>query len=145
MPKYKHLFFDLDNTLYDFTTNSYHCHGRGFSVANLTEQLPSFEAFFEVYKPINDELWAKYREHSITKEKLRGERFSSSLAKFGIELDYDATLIDDKYLELMPSKTLLFPNTIEVLEILKSQGFKMHIITNGFKEVQSKKMKKHRS
>lgn len=141
MPKYKHIFFDLDNTLYDFTSNSYKAMEDAFEKLQLTKQLPSFEVFFSVYKGINDQLWSDYRQKKITKESLRGRRFQESLAHFGVQLDYNPTKIDDLYLEIMPSKTILFPNTIEVLETLKSRAYKMHIITNGFKEVQSKKMK----
>ncbi len=141
MPKYKHIFFDLDNTLYDFTSNSFKAMEDAFEKLQLTKQLPSFETFFSVYKGINDQLWSDYRQKKISKESLRGRRFQESLAHFGVKLDYDATKIDDLYLAIMPSKTILFPNTIEVLETLKKRAYKMHIITNGFKEVQSKKMK----
>lgn len=141
MPNYKHIFFDLDNTLYDFTTNSYSAMEDVFDQLHLTEQLPSFKVFFSIYKDINDRLWSEYRQQKISKEKLRGMRFKESLKHFGIKLPYNPTMIDDEYLKIMPSKTALFPNTIEVLETLKKRGYKLHIITNGFKEVQSEKMK----
>ena len=140
MTKYKHLFFDLDNTLYDFDGNAYLAMKEAFKQLGLYEQLPSFEAYFKVYVPINHALWALYREKKMAKEVLRGKRHADSLAKFGLVPDVDPITIDDLYLKMMTTQTNLFPETIEILEALQDKGYKLHIITNGFKEVQHDKL-----
>lgn len=102
--------------------------------------LPSFEEFFLVYSKINDELWALYREKKIIKDVLRALRFERSLGEFGVYPTISYTEIDDLYLKYMPTQTNLFPETIEVLTELKKRGYLLHIITNGFKEVQNEKL-----
>ncbi|HNW49467.1 MAG TPA: YjjG family noncanonical pyrimidine nucleotidase [Prolixibacteraceae bacterium] len=138
--KYRHLFFDLDNTLYDFDTNAFLAMRDAFTQLGLIEQLPPFEEFFAVYVEINDELWALYREKKIAKEVLRGLRFERSLGHFGVYPTISYTEIDDLYLRQMITQTNLFPETIEVLTELKKRGYQLHIITNGFKEVQREKL-----
>ena len=138
--KYRHLFFDLDNTLYDFDTNAFLAMKEAFTQLGIIRLLPSFDQFFPVYTAINDELWALYREKKILKEVLRGERFERSLGHFEIYPTIPYTEIDDLYLKFMTTQTNLFPETIEVLTQLKNRGYNLHIITNGFKEVQGKKL-----
>lgn len=138
--KYRHLFFDLDNTLYDFDTNAFFAMKEAFSQLGILQALPSFEIYFSVYKVINNELWALYRENKMSKDVLRGLRFERSLGEFGITPNIPFTQIDDLYLKLMATQTSLFPETIEILTELKKRGYKLHIITNGFKEVQHDKL-----
>jgi putative hydrolase of the HAD superfamily len=138
--KYRHLFFDLDNTLYDFDTNAYLAMKEAFTQLGINRYLPSFDLFFTLYLVINDELWAEYREKKITKDVLRGLRFERSLRKFGIIPEIPYTQIDDLYLKIMSTQTNLFPETIEILTELKKRGYQLYIITNGFKEVQHDKL-----
>lgn len=140
MNKYKHLFFDLDNTLYDFERNSYLALQLAFSKIGILNQLNSFDDFFKIYTKINEALWGEYREKRIAKDLLRGKRHIESLALFGIVPKLKATEIDDVYLSEMTSQTELFPNAVEVLTELKNRGYTLHIITNGFKEVQHDKL-----
>ena len=136
---YDHLFFDLDNTLWDFTTNSRLAMEQTMTQNGLISKLPSFGAFFEVYERINHSLWSDYHTKKITKQKLIIERFSRSMQAFGIN-DYDWIELNSLYLENMAIQTQLFPGTVETLTTLKSKGYQMHIITNGFKEVQHSKL-----
>lgn len=136
---YDHLFFDLDNTLWDFNTNSRQAMQLMLEETGLLAQLPDFDTFFNTYEPINQSLWSDYHQKKITKQNLIVERFSRSLKLFGIET-YDWSQLNDDYLNHMGSQSVLFPNTIETLEYLKEKGYLMHIITNGFKEVQHKKL-----
>jgi len=140
MSKYKHLFFDLDNTLYDFEANSYLALEGAFNQLGITPMLPSFDAYFKVYARINAALWAQYRDQLMPKEVLRGKRHSDSLAHFSIVTKIDPISIDDLYLKIMTTQTELFPGTIEVLAQLQKKGYQLHIITNGFKEVQHDKL-----
>lgn len=140
MTKYKHLFFDLDNTLYDFEANSYMAMKEAFNELELLDKLPSFDQYFKVYSEINAALWAEYREQRMPKDILRTKRHTDSLAQFDLEPEMGATRLDDLYLEKMTTQTELFPNTIDVLAELQTRGYKIHIITNGFKEVQHQKI-----
>ncbi|MBN1925009.1 MAG: YjjG family noncanonical pyrimidine nucleotidase [Prolixibacteraceae bacterium] len=140
MPQYRHLFFDLDNTLYDFDANAFLAMKEAFRQLQITPLLPSFEEYFKVYIRINDALWAQYRDQKLPKEILRGKRHADSLAEFGVSIPHSPIEIDDLYLHIMTTQTNLFPGTEEVLGELKKRGYKVHIITNGFKEVQHDKL-----
>jgi putative hydrolase of the HAD superfamily len=140
MKTYKHLFFDLDNTLYDFNTNAYIAMKEAFLEVGLLEKLSSFDDFFSQYEIINEELWSLYREKNISKDNLRIERFKRSLNIYNITPQIPYTDIDDLYLKIMSTQTNLFPETKEILEELKKRNYKLHIITNGFREVQKDKI-----
>ncbi|HPR32984.1 MAG TPA: YjjG family noncanonical pyrimidine nucleotidase [Prolixibacteraceae bacterium] len=140
MTKYRHLFFDLDNTLYDFDRNAYLAMNEAFDRLALTPLLPSFDAYFQVYARINEDLWEQYREKKLAKDILRVKRHADTLAEFGIAPSVSPLEIDDLYLQIMTTQTNLFPGTEEVLGELKNRGYKVHIITNGFKEVQQDKL-----
>lgn len=139
MRKYEFLFFDLDNTLWDFTANSREALKQALEKLGLINQLYSFDTYFQRYEQINESLWSDYRRKKITKQTLIIERFSQSLNAFGIT-DQDWEGINRLYLECMAQQTKLFPGTIETLNYLKAKGYQMHIITNGFIEVQHAKL-----
>jgi HAD superfamily (subfamily IA) hydrolase, TIGR02254 len=136
---YDHLFFDLDNTLWDFTTNSRLAMHETLVQTKLLSQLPDFDIFFNEYEKINSALWNKYHTKQITKQKLISERFCLSFNVFGLD-NLNWGDINSLYLENMALQNHLFQDTIETLEALKTKGYLMHIITNGFKEVQYKKI-----
>jgi len=132
----KHLFFDLDRTLWDFDRNSETTIRQILKNENIEAQVNGFEAFHAIYVKKNANLWRKYGKGEITKENLRYERFKVSLEHF-FKPDSDLVKrIGDAYVELSPQQIQLLPNTKEILTELKGLGFKMHIITNGFSEVQ---------
>jgi len=139
MRTYDHLFFDLDNTLWDFTTNSRLAMEQTLAQNGLLPKLGSFDTFFHLYEQINRSLWNDYHSKKITKQKLIVDRFSRSMQSFGIT-DYNWDELNSLYLENMALQTQLFPGTIETLTTLKSKGYQMHIITNGFREVQHSKL-----
>lgn len=135
--KYTHIFFDLDNTLWDFETNS----ENAMKVACL-KFLPEkieFNVFFETYAEINHQLWFLYRQNGITKRELTRRRFQDTFEKLGIE-GVNPEEMNNYYLHVMPDQKLLTGGTIELLDYLKSRFYKMAIITNGFSEVQRKKL-----
>lgn len=136
---YDHLFFDLDNTLWDFTTNSRLAMKQTLEKKELIAGLPSFEAFFEVYEQINKALWIDYHSKKITKQTLIVERFARSFREFGLS-GSDWNELNRQYLEDMALQTGLFRDTRETLSTLKERGYHMHIITNGFREVQRAKL-----
>jgi len=140
LKQYKHLFFDLDRTLWDFEKNSIITLRSIFDKRKLDKIFPDFDIFVSTYKAHNERLWDLYKLRKIRKDELRNERFLLTLKDFGIDDPKLAEQIGDDYVELSPMQTVLFPNTIEVLDYLSTK-YKMHIITNGFVEVQYKKLK----
>lgn len=138
---YTNLFFDLDRTLWDFETNSHETLSELLQKYNLLEKgIGSSTNFINEYLVINEQLWDEYRKGSIDKDTLRYDRFYRTLMKFAID---DRTLSQDignDYVLNSPLKTGLFPDTIEVLNYLNDK-YTLHIITNGFEEVQHVKIK----
>lgn len=137
----KHIFFDLDKTLWDFETNSrialkelyvkYELHLKG---------IPTFEEMLDIYTKINQKLWALYAQNQISKEELRTQRFKETFEYFGVynyQLAYHFGL---DYVEISPQKNTLYPHTKETLSYLHNK-YQLHIITNGFEEVQYVKLK----
>lgn len=140
MKIYKHLFFDLDRTLWDFEINSVKALKLIFDKRDLHQVFPDFDAFIKTYKDHNERLWGLYKLRKIRKDELRDERFRLTLKDFGLDDAKLAEQIGNDYVELSPMQTVLFPDTIEVLDYLSAK-YKMHIITNGFVEVQYKKLR----
>lgn len=137
----KHLFFDLDRTLWDFEANSKLALQHLFSELKLDQHIDDFDAFHDEYKVKNAELWKLYGAGKLAKEELRTKRFADTFALFEI---VDANLVEkisDGYVEISPMQTQLFPGSIETLEKLKEDDYILHIITNGFKEVQYVKLR----
>jgi len=138
--KYKHLFFDLDNTLWDFEKNSHETFNELYH-NNLLEniKISSVDSFIQVYSVHNTRLWSLYRDNLISKEELRDTRFLITLKEFGIDDKILADKLSEEYIYRSPRKGILFPGTIETLEQLKNR-FQLHIITNGFEEIQHVKL-----
>lgn len=136
LKKYNHIFFDLDNTLWDFETNSSEALRIIFEEENLAQAgISSFEEFQIYYKPINDRYWARYHHGAATKEQVRVNRFRDTLLEFDIDNPHLAERMASKYLEISPRMTALFPDALDVLAYLQKK-YALHLITNGFAEVQ---------
>ncbi|WP_346857101.1 YjjG family noncanonical pyrimidine nucleotidase [uncultured Draconibacterium sp.] len=137
--KYTHLFFDLDNTLWDFKQNSKLTMEITFHAFGIGNQNRTFEEFFEVYSEINHFLWAAYRKKEISKKELTRKRFQLTFDQLQIT-GIDSDEMNSAYLAEMPKQKVLEPGTLDVLEYLKQERYKLFIITNGFSEVQHKKL-----
>ncbi|GLU43826.1 YjjG family noncanonical pyrimidine nucleotidase [Allomuricauda sp. NBRC 101325] len=132
------VFFDLDHTLWDFEKNSALTFAKILSEHRVEVEL---KAFLEVYSPINMQMWTLYRENKISKSSLRYQRLRLTFDKIGAKVTDE--VIDNlahDYIAHLSSFTHLLPNSLEILEYL-SPKYRLHIITNGFQEVQEKKMK----
>lgn len=137
----KHIFFDLDKTLWDYETNSRSALVELYEHYQLGARgVHDFDLFFTVYSQVNDHCWELYRKNLINKEFLRHQRFFLTLKKFGIENRQLAKAIGKDYVMLSPTKTALVSGAKEVLEHLHNR-YSLHIITNGFEEVQHLKLK----
>ncbi|ARV16680.1 YjjG family noncanonical pyrimidine nucleotidase [Polaribacter sp. SA4-12] len=137
MAQIKHVFFDLDHTLWDFEKNSDLTFEKIFTINNINTDLASF---LEVYKPLNFEYWKLYREEKVTKGELRYGRLKKTFDAINYVIsDETIDVIADQYIECLADFNYLFEGTFEILDYLKDK-YKLHIITNGFEEIQSRKM-----
>lgn len=134
----KHIFFDLDHTLWDFDKNSALTFEKIFKLNKL--DIP-FSEFIKHYEPINLAYWRLYRHNKIDKESLRYKRLKDSFDAINVEVE-DAIInkLSEDYITYLSTFNHLFPNTISVLDYL-AKNYTLHIITNGFHEVQEKKMR----
>ena len=138
---YKHIFFDLDHTLWDFERNAEETKREMFETLNLKGKgIESYEAFREKYVGINTALWGLYRENKIEKDELNFRRFYDTLCLFGVNDRKLGEAMASSFIEGITTKTYLFPHTRELLGYLYPK-YPLHIITNGFEEVQYGKLK----
>jgi len=141
MTEIKHVFFDLDHTIWDFEKNSQEALVEIFELHNDVLQEVDYHLFYPKYKAINEEYWDRYRKNEVTKEVLRVGRFQDAFNEFGHSFEYH--FLDQfakDYLARSPFKTNLFADAHQVLTYLKNK-YKLHIITNGFKDVQYIKLR----
>lgn len=132
------VFFDLDHTLWDFEKNSALTFEKILSQNKVNVAL---DDFLEVYVPANLAFWKLYREEKITKEELRYQRLKSVFDKLQMGIsDEMVNKLSIDYIQYLSTFNHLFPNTIEILEYLKPK-YRLHIITNGFQEIQETKMR----
>lgn len=137
---YKHLFFDLDHTLWDFDRNSAECIAELFDTFQLAELgIPSAAEFSRHFIAINRQLWADYDKNLIEHGYIRKHRFPMVFRALGVDESVIHVDLNDEYLRLLPRKSHLLDSAREVLDYLKGR-YTMHIITNGFAEIQATKM-----
>ena len=132
--KYKHIFFDLDHTIWDFDKNAEETLYELYDIYSLNEiGLPSAALFIETYTRNNHRLWAEYHTGKITKDELRETRFKRTFLELGVHPDLLPLQFEDDYVKLCPTKTNLFPYAHETLQYLQNK-YTLHLISNGFKE-----------
>ncbi|WP_321342796.1 YjjG family noncanonical pyrimidine nucleotidase [uncultured Draconibacterium sp.] len=139
--KYTHLFFDLDNTLWDFKTNSKCAMQETFNILQLDKKGVAFDAFFDIYSRHNTNLWTAYRKKEVSKKELTRQRFQLTFDSLAIN-GVDALAMNELYLYEMPKQSHLIEGAKEILDYAKSKVYRLFIITNGFKEVQHAKLKR---
>ncbi len=137
--KYRHVFIDLDRTLWDFPSNSFEVMQDLFAHFLSEQRFVNFTNFFDLYERNNERLWQRYRDKLISKDKLWWYRFYTTLQQVGIENEFLAKQMGDFYVERSKTKTHLYPYTHELLSYLKRK-YRLYIITNGFEEVQHAKI-----
>jgi putative hydrolase of the HAD superfamily len=140
--KYKHLFFDLDHTLWDFEANARSTLENLYETLQLkTRGINDFELFYRNYLGHNEKLWERYRKGYIKQDELRVKRMWLSLLDFKIADTELSQQLSVRFLELLPTRTILFPYTKEILTYLVDKGYALHLITNGFEKTQHSKLK----
>ena len=139
--KYKHLFFDLDHTLWDFETNSKEVLHELFLAHDLHQNLTEdFELFYEKYSFHNKKLWHRYNHGFIKQDELKWKRMWHTLLEFKKADETLSKTLSNEYLERLPTKKALFPYTLDILLYLKNKNYNLHLITNGFEKTQWSKL-----
>ena len=141
--KIKHLFFDLDHTLWDFEANARICLEEIYRTHQLAELgVPNHELFADTFSEVNQTFWYLLDTKQITHETLRRERFRSTLSDLGFSIEYPLSeAMNAQFLELLPEQTSLMPHAVDTLEML-SKKYQLHIISNGYEHIQRKKLEK---
>lgn len=136
--KIDHVFFDLDHTLWDFEKNSALAIESIFKKHAVNVDL---QQFLLHYVPINIKYWELYRVDEITQFDLRLGRLKDTFQLLNYEIDDDKIIfLSEEYIEYLPKFNYLFDGAIEILDYLKPK-YNLHIITNGFQEIQGNKLK----
>ncbi|KQB99591.1 YjjG family noncanonical pyrimidine nucleotidase [Pedobacter sp. Hv1] len=136
----KHIFFDLDHTIWDFDRNAQETLLELYEAYELKALgLHSAQDFIDRYTENNHQLWAKYHLGEITKETLRTERFRNTFLELGVSPELVPQQFEDDYVRISPTKTHLFAGAEKVLTYLQKK-YQLHIISNGFKETTLTKM-----
>jgi putative hydrolase of the HAD superfamily len=139
--KYKHLFFDLDHTLWDFDANARLTLHELYVSRELKDKgVHDFDLFHKNYLGHNNRLWDKYRNGLLKVDDLRWKRMFLTLLDFQIGDEELARSLGENFLNMLPTRNLLFPFAVEMLEYLTDKGYDLHLITNGFEKTQHSKL-----
>jgi len=139
--RYRHLFFDLDHTLWDFEANARVTLLELYNNLQLAQRgINDFDLFHKNYLAHNEKLWERYRNGFIKQEELRVKRMWLALLDFKIADEVLAKDMSIQFLDLLPTRTILFPYALEILEYLTNKNYQLHLITNGFEKTQHSKL-----
>lgn len=140
--KYRHLFFDLDHTLWDFNENARLTLSELYHQLDLQQSgVSDFELFYQHYLVHNEKLWTRFRNGYIKAEELRWKRMWHALLEFRVTDEKLARLLGARFLDMLPNRTLLFSDTVSTLQYLAGKGYTLHLITNGFEQTQHQKLR----
>lgn len=139
MNKYKNIFIDLDDTLYDFKGASMESFKEAYDLLGYNRFFSSFEQYIELYTPRNLQLWEQYGRGEITKSELNRIRYSYPLEAVGIHDEELAAQFCREALSRIPTKNKLIPGCKELLDYLYPK-YNLYILSNGFQELQEHKM-----
>lgn len=138
--KIQHIFFDLDNTLWDHRRNAYLTIKDLFDKEEITLKYNiDFEEFHSVYHDINEKLWEQIRDGEIDKEYLRKHRFYDTFKHFGIDDLELSMFFEEHFLDKILNYNHLVESAEYILDYLKAKNYTLHIISNGFQEVTERK------
>jgi len=138
------VWLDLDDTLYDFCANSLESLHELYENMDLKRWWPTVDSWCDHYHRINARLWDLYAPGKIDRDTLRHDRFYVPLTEAGcqaVEADRLCPIMDGMYLRLLGQKSRTCPGARELLLRLRRRGFKIGILSNGFKQVQYDKLK----
>lgn len=131
------IFFDLDHTLWDFDTNSYLAYEKLFKHYKIPVQIDDFET---VYQPINKQFWEDYSKGKKSKSEVKYGRLETVFQILDIAVDKEIIIkLSEGYLDYLKEEKHLMDGAVEILDYLQPK-YRLHILTNGFKEVQTDKL-----
>jgi putative hydrolase of the HAD superfamily len=140
MPAYKHILFDLDHTLWDFDKNCAETLNELYVLHNLGRFGFDAHQFFIEYKTLNTRMWREYNAGRITKKEIRNSRFELTFNALGLPEDLVPPELSEQFMNICPTKSNVFPHTHKVLEYLCDKKYLLHILTNGFSDIQQLKI-----
>lgn len=141
MDKIKHVFFDLDNTLWDYRRNAKITLAKLFEEFQIQEKYGyTFNEFYPFYYESNESLWADLRDQKVTKDELRNRRFPEAFGNMGIESPDFALDFEERFVNEVTDSNYVVEGAEELLEYLKEK-YTIHILSNGFEEVTYEKIK----
>ncbi len=144
MKKYTHIFFDLDHTLLDLDKCSQEALVEIYNEHRIYDTCGvSSDQFVATFTKVNSVLWQKYNRHEATREEVRSQRFKMVFQSLQVSVDLDTDMLGEEFIFRSTSKPYVFEGVYEVLDYLKS-GYELHILTNGFEDSQSQKLKSAR-
>ena len=139
--KYRHIFFDLDHTLWDFDANAMETLADVYKALDLQAAgINDFDLFCKHYLNHNALLWDRYHHGYISADDLKWKRMWRTLLEFKNGSEELARKMSGYFLDVLPTKQNLFPHTHEILSHLKEKQYKLHLITNGFEKTQWRKL-----
>lgn len=137
----KYVLIDWDNTVWDFSANSALSLSECYVEFGLDSFFESDDDFATRYYAANDALWARYRAGEVSRHYLVEHRFYNTLMSVGIS-DMDlARRLNGTYLEYVEYKSELVPGAVDVVEYLRARGYVLVVVTNGFSDVQRRKLR----
>lgn len=135
---------DLDDTVWDMSGNSEQCLAELFAEEGIDRFFADCDSWSRVYHEVNASLWHRYSHGEITRGFLRRERFAEPLRLAGVDADEAARLsdyYDGAYLSRLGGKSGLVDGAREFLDYLRGRGYRLGVLSNGFREVQYEKMR----